>query len=131
MNLFRFGGGERRARIGVLDQHVGAFADHGLGRLLLLARIEPAVDPHYLGVNLRIHGARAERERVDVADHLGDRHRRHHAERVALGRVAGHDAGQIRALVHAHVVDAEVGRFLEAGRVQEGHVRIVARHFQF
>jgi hypothetical protein len=68
---------------------------------------------------LRVHRLRAEREAVDVADDLGDRHRADDAERVRLGHATGDDAGHVRALVRARVVRAHVVGLLVAGGVLE------------
>jgi hypothetical protein len=91
----------------------------GLG---FLRRVEPLVDPDHLGLDLRVHRLRAEREAVDVADDFGDRDRADHADRVGLGHAAGDDAGQVRALVRARVVGAHVLGLLVAGGVFEFHV---------
>ncbi len=117
------GGLEHGGRIGVLEQHVGAAVDQRGGGLGFLRRAEPFVHPHHLGLDLRVDRLRAQREAVDVADHLGDRHRTDHAQRVGLGHGAGDHAGHVGAFVGAAVVGAHVGRGLVAGGMLELHVR--------
>ena len=80
-----------------------------------------------LQVIFGIHAAGAEREGVDVAQHLRNRLGGDEAELLRLGHVAGDDARQVLALVDVAEVAADVGRVLaflvQAAAVQEGDVR--------
>ena len=60
--------------------------DEALGGLLLLRRVEPRVRPDEPDRRARVRRLRAERERVRVADHLGDRERDDVADLAVLRR---------------------------------------------
>ena len=124
------GGLQHGRRVGVLHQHVGAAVEQRLRGFGFLRRVEPLVDPDHLGLDLRVDRLRAQREAVDVADHLGDRDRADDAERVGLGHAAGDHAGHVRALVGAAVVGAHVVGLLVAGGMLELHVLQVGGDLQ-
>ena len=74
-----------------------------------------------------MHRLRAERERVRVPDHLGDRERDDVAELAVLRRRAGgHAREEDRVLGRAEVL-GEVLRRVRPGRLLEEHVRVLRR----
>ena len=83
--------------------------------LLLLVRREPGVRPDDLHLRAGMRLLHAERERVRVADHLGDRERDDVADGAGLRRRTGGDAGEVDrvltgAVVDGHVLGREVAR---------------------
>ena len=91
-------------------------------RFTLLARVEPAIHPYRPRDHLGIDAARAQGERVDVADHFGDGNRPDHAELVGLRHLARDHAKHVRAFVGADVVDAEILVGLVAGGMHEDSI---------
>ena len=118
-----FGGLQHGGRIGVLEQHVGAAIDERGGGLGFLGRVEPVVDPHHAGLDGRVGALRTQREAVDVANHLGNRHRSHHAQGIGLGHLPGQHTRHVGTLVGAAVVGRQVGRGLVAGGVLKLGIR--------
>ena len=88
-------------------------------RVLLLARIDPGVDPNDLQRRVRIDAARAEHEGVEAVDHLRHRESADPAEDVGLGHAAGGDAGEISAFVVPRLEYAEIVAGLDAGAAFE------------
>ena len=105
-----------------MGEHVGALRDQRHRRLAFLARVVPAVGPDHPHLDVRVHAARPQGERVDALQHLGDREGADVAEHVRLGHLAGDHAVEVAALVEARIVGREVLRRLVAGGVQEGDV---------
>ena len=104
--------GDRRGAVLVLGEHVDVLAEQALGRLGLRRGITPAGRVDHVGLGVRVDRRRAQLERVDVRDRLGDREGVDVAELVRLGRRSGEDAGQVDRLVHRAEVGAEVRRHL-------------------
>ena len=86
---------DHRRRIGVLAQDVGALGDQRLGRLTFLAGVVPRVRPDHLGMYPGIHAARAQRESVDVAHHLGDGEGGDVTQGVGLAHAPGEHAQEV------------------------------------
>jgi len=57
----------------MLHDDVGALVEQRLGGVGFLARIEPGVHPHDLGLEIRIDRMRAEHEGIDAHHHFRDR----------------------------------------------------------
>ena len=106
----------------MLGDDVGALVDQGLGGVRLLARIIPGVDPDHLDLGVGVDLAHGQGERVDAANHLGDREGADIADDVGLGHVAGDGAEHRPALVEARQIGRDVIGALVAGRVLELHV---------
>jgi hypothetical protein len=87
--------------------------------------IEPVADPHHLGLDLRVHRLRAQREAVDVAHHLGIGIEPTTPSVLVLVILPGDHAGHVGAFVGAAVVGAQVLGGLVAGGVLELHVLVV------
>ena len=108
-----------RRRVGVVRDDVSALRHQRTGRVALLARVVPAVHPDHPHLHLGIDRARAQRERVDPLQDLGDREGRHVTELSRLAHPAGHHAREIATFVEAGVVGVDVRRRLVAGRMLE------------
>ena len=120
----------RCRRIRVLAQDIRTLGDERLGRLPLLARVVPGIDPHDLGMYLRIHAPGAQREGIDVADDFRNRKRADVSERIGLGHAAREHAEQVGALVETRLVGDHVRTGLVAGRMLEADFREQPRDFQ-
>ncbi len=114
--------------VDVLADHVGApGADEALCCLLLLGRVVPRVRPDELHLHLLVDRLRAERERVRMTDHLGNREGDDVADLAVLRRSACGHAGEIdRVLTGAEVLGHVLGQ-IRSRRLLEEHVRILGR----
>jgi hypothetical protein len=94
----------------VTGEDVDALVDQAVSGFGFLDRHRPVTGEDHLRGCLRVGKLGAEREGVDVAQHLRDRFRRDEPELAAFGGVAGDDAGNILRLVDIAEIAAGVGR---------------------
>src|SRR5882724_51495 len=121
---------QRRARIRMLRDEVGALIDERLGGVALLAGIVPAVDPDDFDLAVRTHRPHADRDRVHAHDDLGNGDGADIADDARLRHLAGDHALDVAALVEADVVGGDVVGPLVAGGVLELHIREVLGHLE-
>jgi len=126
-----FLGGFARCR-GVLvhREHVGTGGKQRFSCFLFLRRVEPRRGPRDLHGGGRVHRTHAEGERIDAAQHFGDRERGDVAELAALARLARGDSAQVARFFHRSEVVAHVVGGLVARRVLEAHVRVLRGNFE-
>ena len=102
-------------RAGVEGDHVDVLVEQRHGRVALLRRVEPDVEPHDLDARSRVDRAHPEGEGVDALQHLGNRKSGHVAGHVGLRHPARRDARQVAALVVTRVGGRDIGCGLVAG----------------
>ncbi len=90
-------------------EHVDALVGHRVGRLGLAHRHGPVAGEDGLGGDRRVDRAGAQREGVDVAQHLRDRLGGHEAQPLGPAHVAGDDAAEVLRLVDVAEEAAGVG----------------------
>ena len=112
----------------MLGDDVGALADQHLGRVRLLAGVEPRAHPDDLQLEVGVDGLRAQQEGVDAADHLRDRERGDVARDPALRHPRRDLADDVASLVEARRIRGHVVGPLVARGVLELHVREVPGH---
>ena len=117
--------------VDVAGQDVDALVDQAVGGFGFLDRHRPVAGEDHLRGGLRIGEPGAEREGVDVAQHLRDRLGGDEAELAGLGRIAGDDAGDVLRLVDIAEIAAGVLRVLvgpQAAAMLEAQLRILVGH---
>ena len=99
----------------MLGDDVAAEIGQRLRRGGLLGGIEPGVDHHELGGDLRIDGLSGEREGVHAHHHFRDLERPDKADRSGLRHHAGDRADDRAALIETRIVGADIVGALVAG----------------
>ena len=123
IDLALFADLQGRRTVDVLGDDVAAEIGQRLRRGGLLGGIEPGVDHHELGGDLRVDRLRRKREGVHAHHHLGDLEGSEKSDRSGLRHHAGDRAGDRSALIEARVVGADVVGVLVAGAMLPFDVR--------
>ena len=120
----------RDGRVHDHAQHVGALVQQRGGRGRFLGRVEERPGEDHAGLDLRIDGACAQLEGVDVGQEEADGQRDDVADLVGLGDLARGHAEQVERLRRARPVGREVRQALVAAGVRELHVGVPLGHAQ-
>src|SRR5919198_1051289 len=116
-----------RRTVDVLAEDVGAGGDEVLRRLLLLVGREPRVRPDQPDPRARARRLRAERERIRVPNHLGDRERNDVSDDALLRRGSGGHPREVDGVLTGAEVLGEILRLRRARRLLEVHVGVLLR----
>ena len=114
---------QRRRAVGVGGDEIAAEIGEGLGGGGFLGRIEPGIDHHQLGGDLRVDRLRRQGERVHPHHDFGDLERTEIADHPCLRHASGDRADHRSALIEALVVKADVVGLLVTGAMLELGVR--------
>ncbi|MNC35214.1 hypothetical protein D3C75_836880 [compost metagenome] len=118
-----FGGLDRCRAVGVLEQHVNALVDQGVGGIGFLARVEPGVDPHHLDFGAGVVFVQRQLDGIDIAQHFRNREGGDIADLLGLGHLRGQVAANVTAFVGCGQVSTKVLVLLVAGGMFEGDLR--------